>query len=175
MKKYLSLFTFFICFSISAQDTYLHCGKIIDTESGKVLTNKTIIVSSDKIIAIKNGYISSENPLDKEIDLKSKTVMPGLIDLHVHIESEFNPQKYMNAFTANDADIAFGSLKFVKGTGKLASMYGKTVAEKAMYESASKYRIQLAKPYLKNKEFDENMLTEAYDRMKQDILSLIHI
>ena len=31
------------------------------------------------------------------------------------------------------------------------------------------YRIQLAKPYLKNKEFDENMLTEAYDRMKQDI------
>ena len=31
------------------------------------------------------------------------------------------------------------------------------------------YKIQLAKPYLKNKEFDENMLTEAYDRMKQDI------
>jgi len=31
------------------------------------------------------------------------------------------------------------------------------------------YRIQLAKPYLKNKEFDENMLTEAYDRMKQDV------
>ena len=31
------------------------------------------------------------------------------------------------------------------------------------------YRIQLAKPYLKNKEFDENMLNEAYDRMKQDI------
>ena len=31
------------------------------------------------------------------------------------------------------------------------------------------YRIQLAKPYLKNNEFDENMLTEAYDRMKQDI------
>ena len=31
------------------------------------------------------------------------------------------------------------------------------------------YRIQLAKPYLKNKEFDEKMLTEAYERMKQDI------
>ena len=53
---------------------------------------------------------------DIVIDLKSKTVMPGLIDLHVHIESEFNPQKYMNAFTANDADIAFGSLKFAEIT-----------------------------------------------------------
>ena len=31
------------------------------------------------------------------------------------------------------------------------------------------YRIQLARPYLKNKEFDENMLAESYDRMKQDI------
>ena len=31
------------------------------------------------------------------------------------------------------------------------------------------YRLQLAKPYLKNKEFDENMLVEAYERMKQDV------
>ena len=31
------------------------------------------------------------------------------------------------------------------------------------------YRKQLAKPYLKNQEFDSNMLSEAYDRMKQDI------
>ena len=58
MKKYLSLFFVLICTSIIAQDTYLHCGKIIDTESGKVSNKKTIIVSSDKIIAIKNGYVS---------------------------------------------------------------------------------------------------------------------
>lgn len=116
MKKFICLLIFFISLSISSQDTYLQCGKVIDTERGKVLKKKTIIVSSDKIVAIKNGYVSSENPLDIVIDLKSKTVMPGLIDLHVHIESEFNPQKYMNAFTANDADIAFGSLKFAEIT-----------------------------------------------------------
>ncbi|MDB4059211.1 amidohydrolase family protein [bacterium] len=116
MKKFISLLIFFISLSISSQDTYLQCGKVIDTERGKVLKKKTIIVSSDKIVAIKNGFVSSDNPLDKVIDLKSKTVMPGLIDLHVHIESEFNPQKYMNAFTANDADIAFGSLKFAEIT-----------------------------------------------------------
>ena len=116
MKKFISLLIFFISLSISSQDTYLQCGKVIDTERGKVLKKKTIIVSSDKIVGIKNGYVSSENPLDIVIDLKSKTVMPGLIDLHVHIESEFNPQKYMNAFTANDADIAFGSLKFAEIT-----------------------------------------------------------
>ena len=103
-------------FSVSAQDSYLHCGKIIDTDSGKILKNKTIVVSSGKIVAIKNGYVSPVNSEDTVIDLKSKTVMPGLIDLHVHIESEFNPQKYMNAFTANEADIAFGSLQYARVT-----------------------------------------------------------
>ena len=80
MKKFIGILIFFISFNISSQDTYLQCGKIIDTERGKVLNKKTIIVSSDKIIAIKNGYVPSDNPLDKVIDLKSKTVMPGLSD-----------------------------------------------------------------------------------------------
>lgn len=39
------------------QDIYLHCGKVIDTESGKILKNKTIIVSDNKIAEIKNGYV----------------------------------------------------------------------------------------------------------------------
>ena len=39
----------------------------------------------------------------------------------------------------------------------------------AFITELSGYQKQLAKPYLKNKEFDENMLIEAYDRMKQDV------
>ena len=31
------------------------------------------------------------------------------------------------------------------------------------------YRKQLAKPYLKNNDFDNQMLTESYDRMKKDV------
>ena len=116
MKKYLFLLILFLSFSNSAQDTYLHCGKIIDTENGKILTKKTIIVSADKITAIKNGYVSSSNLKDIVIDLKTKTVMPGLIDLHVHLESEFNPKNGRLDFTANEADIAYGSLDYAKKT-----------------------------------------------------------
>ena len=39
----------------------------------------------------------------------------------------------------------------------------------AFITELSGYQKQLAKPYLKNKEFDENMLKEAYNRMKQDV------
>ncbi len=101
---------------VSAQDIYLHCGQLIDTEKGKVLTKKTIVVSGKTIKSIQNGYVDPENALDVVIDLKSKTVMPGLIDMHVHMENEYNPKRYMDQFTANEADVAFKSVNYAEIT-----------------------------------------------------------
>ena len=89
MKRLTTLLILLLSFSVYSQNTYLHCGKIIDTKNGKVLNKKTIIVSSDKIVDVKNGYVNSDNSDDIIINLKSMTVMPGLIDLHVHLESQF--------------------------------------------------------------------------------------
>ncbi|WP_046743812.1 metal-dependent hydrolase family protein [Kordia zhangzhouensis] len=117
MKKLLILCVSILCATMAmAQDTYLHCGKIIDTKSGKILTEKTIIVSGNTIKSIQNGYIQPETENDKTVDLKSKTVMPGLIDMHVHIESETNPKAYLEKYTLNDADVAFRSVGFAKVT-----------------------------------------------------------
>ncbi|MDC8003350.1 amidohydrolase family protein [Aureisphaera galaxeae] len=112
----LLLLSLFACFGLQAQDTYLHCGKMIDTESGKVLNEKTIVVSGNKILKVENGYVSPSNAQDKVIDLKGKTVMPGLIDMHVHIEGETSPTKYLDAFTKNDADVAFDAANIAKRT-----------------------------------------------------------
>ena len=100
----------------AAQNIYLHCGQLIDTEKGVVLTKKTVIVSGEKIKAIKNGFVVPENPKDVVVDLKSKTVMPGLIDMHVHMENEYNPARYMDQFTANEADVAFKSVNYAEIT-----------------------------------------------------------
>jgi len=116
MKKILFLLVVLLSFSITAQNTYLHCGKLIDTKTGKVLKNKTVIVSGKTIKSVLNGFVNPENSDDKVIDLKSKTVMPGLIDMHVHIEGESSPSRYMDAFTKNEADVALGSLKYAKKT-----------------------------------------------------------
>jgi imidazolonepropionase-like amidohydrolase len=116
MKKQL-LLILILCVSISfAQDSYLQCGKIIDTKGGKVLTNKTIIVSSKKIKSIEDGFVNPKNNRDKIIDLKTKTVMPGWIDMHVHVEGETSPTSYLDEFTQNDADIAFNSIGFATST-----------------------------------------------------------
>jgi imidazolonepropionase-like amidohydrolase len=116
MRKLLFLLAVLISYSTIAQDTYLHCGKLIDTQNGKVLTNQTIVVSGKKITAINDGYTDPKSSDDTVINLKNKTVMPGLIDMHVHIESESNPRAYINRFTKNEADVAFGSLKYAKAT-----------------------------------------------------------
>ena len=116
MKKYLFFLAAIISLNLTAQDTYLHCGKLINTKTGKVLSNKTIVVSGNIIMAINDGYTDPKSNEDTVIDLKDKTVMPGLIDLHVHIESESNPRRYMDRFTKNEADVAFGSLKYAKIT-----------------------------------------------------------
>ena len=114
MKILLRILVLLFTVTLTAQDTYLHCGKLIDTESGKVLTKKTIIVSGNKIVSVENGYINPKNSEDTVVDLKTKTVMPGLIDMHVHIESETNPKSYLEDYTLNDADVAFNSVKYAE-------------------------------------------------------------
>ncbi|WP_178985892.1 metal-dependent hydrolase family protein [Winogradskyella helgolandensis] len=116
MKTLLRILVLLCAISLSAQNTYMHCGKLVDTKSGKVLKEKTIVVSADKIISIEDGYINPTNSEDVTIDLKSKTVMPGLIDMHVHLEGETNSKSYLEKYTLNEADVAFNSVKFAKST-----------------------------------------------------------
>jgi len=116
MKKLLLFSIFLISFGIAAQDTYIHCGKLIDTKNGKVLANKTIVVSGNKIKSIENNFVNPVNPDDVVIDLKTKTVMPGWIDMHVHIESETSPTQYLDEFTMNEADVAYNAQEIAKRT-----------------------------------------------------------
>lgn len=116
MKKLLLFGVLLSAFTIQAQDFYIQCGKLIDTRNGKVLTGKTIIVSGKTIKSIEDGFINPANSNDKIIDLKTKTVMPGWIDMHVHLESQTSPTEYLEEFTLNEADVAYNAEGFGKAT-----------------------------------------------------------
>ncbi|NND52843.1 MAG: amidohydrolase family protein, partial [Flavobacteriaceae bacterium] len=116
MKNLFFFIAILFCLSSTAQDSYLHCGKLIDTKNGKVLTNKTIVVSGNTIKSVSDGFINPSNAEDTVIDLKNKTVMPGLIDMHVHIEGETSPTRYLDRFTNNPADVAFGAVNIANRT-----------------------------------------------------------
>ncbi|WP_445452400.1 amidohydrolase family protein [Flavobacterium sp. 25HG05S-40] len=116
MKKLFLYSLLLMAIALQAQDSYLQCGKLIDTKNGKVLTNKTIVVSGKTIKSIQDGFVNSANAIDRIIDLKSKTVMPGWIDMHVHVESETSPTEYLDEFSLNDADVAYNAEVFAKTT-----------------------------------------------------------
>ena len=99
-----------------SQDIYLHCGKILNVANGSESKNQTIVVSKNKITKILDGFISKATPSDTEIDLKSKYVLPGLIDLHVHVETAQHSHTYTSQYVDNEADVALESVQYAKTT-----------------------------------------------------------
>ena len=113
MKRMLTLLMCLASIIIShAQQTILHCGKLIDVKNSKVLTNMSIIIEGNKIVDVRAGFTPSPNA----IDLKNKTVMPGLMDMHIHIESETRKGAAADRFTKNAADVAFESINYARVT-----------------------------------------------------------
>jgi imidazolonepropionase-like amidohydrolase len=106
--------------TVQAQDdptriTYVHCGGLIQVEEGVYDTAKTIIIHDDRISQIADGYLQVPDSV-MAIDLRGSTVMPGLFDLHVHIEKEYSKDYYLERFTLNPADRAYRSVKYAKRT-----------------------------------------------------------
>ncbi len=113
MKKVLTLGLSLLAFAGFAQKTILHCGSLIDVKTQTVLKNRSIVVEGKKIVAVSEGFLSPAKG-DVVINLKDKTVMPGLIDSHVHLESETNPGAYLDRFVKNPGDVAYQAYVYAK-------------------------------------------------------------
>lgn len=117
MKKFtlLSLILVFVSNSLIAQQIYLHCGQLIDATNESLQNEMTIIVDGASIQSVIKGYQNPPQGVDL-IDLKNHTVMPGLIDMHVHIEGESSRNSYVERFRMNKADVALRSTVYAKRT-----------------------------------------------------------
>jgi imidazolonepropionase-like amidohydrolase len=115
--KYILLILMLLLSSsvLYAQQTVIHAGALFDGNGTDLRGNVTIIIEGDKIIQVEDGFRQPSDG-DKWIDLSDKTVLPGLIDLHVHLEQETSPDRYLDRFTRNPEDIAFESTVYAKRT-----------------------------------------------------------
>ncbi|GAL73629.1 Xaa-pro dipeptidase family enzyme [Nonlabens ulvanivorans] len=92
-------FTFFLLLTVFiavAQDsmTYIHAGHLLDTKNGEWQNQMTITVKNDRVSKVEKGF--KDVPEDGTyINLKDKWVMPGFTDMHVHMETEYNPHAYV--------------------------------------------------------------------------------
>ena len=115
MKKICLLVALCTSALVWAQKTYIQCGGVYDPSTQKTTAPSTVVVSGNKILSIESGWQQGGDS-DHLIDLKTATLMPGWIDLHVHIESEIHPETYLNKFLYNKEDVAFESVAFAQKT-----------------------------------------------------------
>ncbi len=100
----LFLLTFTVIPTQAKDVSIIRAGKLIDTENGRVLDNQMILIEDGVIQAVGPTLAVPDGA--RVIDLSSATVLPGLIDCHVHITGESSGNYYENLFRRSFVDSA---------------------------------------------------------------------
>ncbi|KGJ91512.1 metal-dependent hydrolase family protein [Colwellia psychrerythraea] len=122
LKKVSTLIGLTLCtiFSsqITAQTHIIHAGKVLSVPGQAPLTKQTIVIKDGIITSVKSGFISV-NKIDEQaqlIDLSKSFVMPGLMDMHVHLKGELGPKNDSEKLRMSDADTLVKSAYFAQKT-----------------------------------------------------------
>jgi imidazolonepropionase-like amidohydrolase len=78
----------------------IHAGRVIAVPGEKPLGPSTILVREDRIAEIVPGHV--ERPGLRTVDLRDRTVLPGLIDTHVHLS--FSPDTALTSAAVDTAE-----------------------------------------------------------------------
>ncbi|WND03102.1 amidohydrolase family protein [Temperatibacter marinus] len=83
-----------------AETKIIHAGKLLAVPGKPALEKQSVVIKDGKISAVKAGYHTEDGA--KIIDLKDSFVMPGLMDMHVHLQGELGPKNDSEALKMSD-------------------------------------------------------------------------
>jgi len=69
-----------------AQTTIIHAGRLLDRPGQPPRGASTLVIESGRIVRVETGHVSI--PGATTVDLRDRFVLPGLIDSHVHLDSD---------------------------------------------------------------------------------------
>ncbi len=95
--------------------TLIHAGRVIDGVSDQVMIERTVVVDQGRITNIETGY-RKPTAGDTVIDLRKSTLMPGLMDMHVHLTSEYTRSSELDRFKKDGPDVALDGVLYAERT-----------------------------------------------------------
>jgi len=112
MKLCTTLLTLVAGISLSlhaqANTVLLECAQLLDVEAGKLLKNQQILVTDNRISEVGSSVTTNEDT--QRIPLE--TCLPGLMDMHVHLDGQSAPNSYIKIFQQNEADYALAAAHY---------------------------------------------------------------
>jgi imidazolonepropionase-like amidohydrolase len=69
----------------SAETVVVTAAKMVDVLAGKTIDNPVVVITDGRIVSVSSGGAVPAGA--KQIDLGRRTILPGLIDMHVHLTS----------------------------------------------------------------------------------------
>ncbi len=103
---------------VAAKTHIIHAGTVLSIPGQTPLTKQTIVIKDGVITSMRSGFIPA-NKIDEKaqlIDLSKSFVMPGLMDMHVHLQGELGPKNDSEKLRMSDADKLVKSAYFAKKT-----------------------------------------------------------
>ena len=117
-RESLSLLAFPITLllaSAAPAATLIHAGRLIDGVASRSAERVTVIVEGNQIIGIEPGFRDG-GPRDQVIDLRQSTLLPGLMDMHTHLTSEYKRTSELDRFKDDPTDVAYESVQYAERT-----------------------------------------------------------
>ena len=96
----------------AAAATVLECDRLIDVDDGKLLENREVLVEDRRITAIGRSVAAPQDAGRIALD----TCLPGLMDMHVHLDGQMAPNGYIQRFQQNPGDYALNAAHYGKKT-----------------------------------------------------------
>lgn len=111
---FVTVVLFILAGTAAAEVTLIHAGQLLAVPGKEPSTNMTVIVEDGRITGVQKGFVAAQDAT--VIDLSDKFVLPGLMDMHVHLQGELGPDNDRDALKMSDQLMQMRSIHHAMNT-----------------------------------------------------------
>lgn len=107
--------------TVAKQRVIIHAGMLLAVPGEKPQSIQSLLIEGERITALRSGFVNAEDVgwdagTVQIIDLRERFVMPGMVDLHVHLTTSVDPGGDLRVVKHSAADLALTAAAYARLT-----------------------------------------------------------